>query len=118
MKLYGIELLRKKMENENKNKKILTIGLVLLVMIGAIITVSALTDPYPMDGYVKDKAGNKLSGANVTFTNTNTSEIIYDDSSAAGWYSGDAGSFPSGYQNGHIIEYMVNYSGTTILKNI
>lgn len=98
---------------ETRNKKILTIGLVLLVMIGAIITVSALTDPYPMDGYVKDKAGNKLSGANVTFTNTNTSEIIYDDSSAAGWYSADAGNFPSGYQNGHIIEYMMNYSGTT-----
>lgn len=101
---------------KTKNKGILIIGLVALIAIGAIITVSALTDPYPMDGYVKDKAGNTLSGANVTFYNTNTTETIYDDSSASGWYSADAGNFPNGYQNGHIIEYTANYSGTTYLN--
>ena len=101
---------------ETKNKTITTIGLVALVIIGAVITVSALTDPYPMDGYAKDKAGNTLSGANVSFTNTNTSETIYDDSSASGWYSADAGNFPSGYQNTHIIEYNATYSGTTYLN--
>ena len=44
-----------------------------IVMLSALVaTVSALTDPYPLDGYIVDKAGNALSGANVTFNNTNT----------------------------------------------
>ena len=104
-------------EMKTKNSKIvILVGMMVLIAIGSIIIVSALTDPYPMDGYVKDKAENKLSGANVSFTNTNTSETIYDDSSASGWYSGDAGNFPSGYQNTHIIEYNVTYSGTTYLN--
>jgi hypothetical protein len=88
-----------------------TIGIAILIAIGIAATATALQDPYPMDGYIVDKVGNTLSGANVTFTNQNTSEVIYDDSSASGWYSGDAGNFLSGYQNTHIIAYMVNYSG-------
>lgn len=98
------------MNNNYTTTAILT-GLAILIAITP--AVSALQDPYPMDGYIVDKAGNTLSGANVTFTNQNTGEVIYDDSSASGWYSNDAANFPSGYQDGHTIAYMVNYSGTT-----
>ena len=92
---------------------VLTTGIATLIVIGLIATATALQDPYPLDGYILDKAGNTLSGANVTFTNQNTGEVIYDDSSASGWYSNGADNFPSGYTNGDTITYMVNYSGTT-----
>jgi|GEM_PF-2295077 len=93
-----------------------TLKIGLLLIVAAIVSVpsaTALQDPYPLYGYVVDKAGNTLSGANVTFTNNDTGEVIYDDTSASGWYMDDAANFPSGYQNGQTITYMVNYSGTT-----
>lgn len=98
-------------------KKIVGIGIVLVTIIVTTMAVSALVDPYPLDGYVNYPNGTAVgAGANITFTNQNTSEIIYDDTSALGWYSDDAGNFPSGYQNGHIIMYETiygSYSNTT-----
>ena len=97
---------------KTKNKEIIAIiGLVALLSIGSIIIVSAIADPYPLDGYVLYPNGTKVGvGANITFTNQNTTEVIYDDTSASGWYSADAGNFPSGYQDGHIIKYETVYS--------
>ena len=94
-----------------KMKGIVEFGIVLAAIIAASMVVSAITDPYPMDGYVLYPNGTKVGvGANITFTNQNTTEVIYDDTSASGWYSADAGNFPSGYQDGHIIKYETVYS--------
>jgi len=70
-----------------------------------------IQDPYPLDGYVKFANGTKVAGANITFTNQRTGEVIYDTSSDSGWYSDDAANFPSGYQNGDVIRYYTVYDG-------
>ena len=102
-------------------RKVVGISIV-LVAIGLMAAVSALQDPYPLHGYVLDKAGNAVSGANVTFTNLNTGEAIYDDTSpSSGWYSTDAGNFPSGYQDGQVIQYHTvfgEYTNTTTMSKI
>ena len=95
-------------------KKIVGIGIVVVALIATTMLVSALTDPYPLDGHVNYPNGTAVgAGANVSFTNTNTSETIYDDTSASGWYTNNAGNFPSGYQNGHVIKYETVYDSYT-----
>ena len=97
------------------NKMVSIFG-ILAVAIASSMAVSALQDPYPMDGYVVDDLGAPIAGANVTFMNMATGEVIYDDSSASGWYSDNAANFPSGWQDGQTIKYDVKYSdcSTTI----
>ena len=98
------------------NKKLLAF-LVSIALFGVLVTsTSALMDPYGMDGYVKDKAGTGLVGANVTFNNTNTDEQIYFDSVTNGAYSQNALNFPSEYSDGDNITYYVTYNGTTYLN--
>ena len=98
------------------NKKLLAF-LVAIALFGVLVTsTSALMDPYGMDGYVKDKAGTGLVGANVTFNNTNTDEQIYFDSVTNGAYSQNALNFPSEYSDGDNITYYVTYDGTTYLN--
>lgn len=95
-------------------KRIVGFGIVLATIIATTMVVSALTDPYPLDGYVLYPNGTKVGvGANITFTNQNTTEVIYDDTSASSWYSADAGNFPSGYQDGHTIQYYSIYGEYT-----
>ena len=90
------------------------------LMIALISVPSAMADPhapYPLDGYIVDKVGATLVGANVTFTNLNTGEVIYADSDPTyGVYSQDAGNFPSGYSDGDVIQYYTvfgSYTNTT-----
>ena len=94
-------------------RKMVSIFGILAVVIASSMAVSALQDPYPMDGYVVDDLGAPIAGANITFTNQNTGEVIYDDSSASGWYSNGADNFPSGYQEMHTIKYDVRYGNCT-----
>ena len=91
-------------------------SIILVVAIASMMLVSALQDPYPLDGYVVDELGAPVMDANVTFTNQNTGEVICYDTGYTGWYTNDAGNFPSGYQDGHTIKYDVKYSdcSTTI----
>jgi len=84
-----------------------------LIAIGIGATAMALQDPYPLYGYVVDDLGASVEGANVTFTNQNTGEVIYDDTSVSGWYMDDAGNFPSGYHDGQTIECDVKYGNYT-----
>ena len=93
-------------------RKVMGLSIV-LVAIGLIAVVSALQDPYPMDGRVIDKAGATIPGANVTFTNLNTGEVIYDNSRMYGWYTNGADNFPSGYQNGDVIQYYTVFGECT-----
>jgi len=97
---------------KTKNSKIVAlIGVAALMGIGAIIVTSALTTPYSLGGHIYDKASNPIVGANITFTNQRTSEVIYWDSTSGGEYSADAANFPSGYENGDNITYHVIYDG-------
>ena len=91
-------------------KKIVEIGIGIALVILVATGVSAL-DPYPLDGYVKYPNGTVIgAGANITFTNMNTSDVIYDDTSGYGWYSQDAYNFlPNHYAQGHIIKYETVY---------
>ena len=86
----------------------------------AVTIVSALQDPYPLDGYVVDDLGAPIFGANVTFTNQRTGDMIYGGSSASGWYSNDAGNFLDGYQDGDVIQYYSTFGNhsTTLLSTI
>lgn len=90
-------------------KKII-IGLILAIMFSG--TVSALQDPYPLNGFVLLE-GTGVVGANVSFTNMNTTETIYSDSISQGYYMNDAGNFPSGYQDGQVLEYYTTYNSYT-----
>ena len=96
---------------------IFKIGLIIAIVLLSIPSVVAPQDPYPMDGYVVFTNGTPVgAGANVTFMNMGTGEVIYDDTSASGWYSDDAGNFPSGYQDGQTIAYSTvfgEYTNTT-----
>ena len=98
------------------NKWILVLMISIVTLSALVVTVSALTDPYPLDGYIVDKAGNALSGANVTFNNTNTNEQIYDDSNVSGWYTQDATNFASNYSDSDNITFYVTYNGTDYLN--
>ena len=89
--------------------KIVPSIIALVAVIAITITVSAIQDPYPVYGYVTDVLGVPIAGANVTFTNQNTGESICDDTSASGWYMQDAGNFASGYTDGDVIQYQVEY---------
>ena len=97
---------------------IFKIGLLLIMAIFvSTMPAMALQDPYPLDGYVVFTNGTPVGvGANVTYMNMNTGEVIYDNSSASGWYSNGADNFPSGYTNGDLIAYSTvfgNYTNTT-----
>ena len=76
--------------------------------------------PYYILGEVKYADGTPADGANVTVTNLNTSESLYDivgeeGGNASGWYHVDLSNLSSGYSDGDLIKIMVrgvgNYSG-------
>ena len=98
-----------------------TIKIGLLLIVAAIVGVPTATagpsDPYPLYGYVVYENGTPVgAGANVTFTNMATGEVIYDLTSASGSYMDDAANFPSGYQDGQMITYYTvfgEYTNTT-----
>ena len=95
------------------NTKKIFFGMV-IVVISLSAVVFAFQDPYPMTGYVIDNLGAPVGlGANVTFTNQNTSEVIYDDTSSYGWYTNDAANFPSGYTDGDTISYYTVFGAYT-----
>ena len=98
------------------NKKILS-SLIAFVVVCSLITLAAAQqDPYVLNGYVKDKTGSGLVGANITFNNTNTNEQIYYNTCTNGAYSQNALNFPSKYTNGDNITYYVVYNGTDYLN--
>jgi len=97
-------------------KKIVEVGIVLVVLLIIATTVSALMDPYAMGGYVQYGNGTGVVGANVTFTDQSTSEVIYFTSVTNGAYSQNALNFPSEYSDGDIIQYYTvlgEYTNTT-----
>ena len=87
--------------------------MLLLLVIGTIVIASAFQDPYGLTGHTYDESGTPLVGTNITFTNQRTGEKIYFDSAAGGEYAQDCLNFPSGYENGDIIQYYCVYNGLT-----
>lgn len=107
-----------------KDKTLSTIYLILVwifissvFLYGAISMATALNTPYSLSGHVYDDASNPLVGANITFTNMNSSEVIYYDSTSGGEYQQDAANFVSGYFDSDIIRYYTVYSGYTNTTN-
>ena len=97
---------------------IFKIGLLLIIAIFvSTMPAMAIQDPYPLGGYVLFENGTPVGvDAKVTFTNQNTSEVIYDNTSVIGWYSNNAANFPSGYAEGQTISYYTvfgEYTNTT-----
>jgi len=69
---------------------------------------------------VYDDVGTPLVGASMTFTNMNSSEVIYYTSTSGGEYQQDAANFVSGYYDSDIIRYYTVYgiSTNTTLESI
>ena len=84
------------------------------VLIGV---TTALNTPYSLSGHVYDNASNPLVGVNITFTNLNSSDVIYVDSTSGGEYQQDAANFLSGYYDGDIIKYYSVYGAFTNTTN-
>ena len=91
--------------------------LVLLVLCTLIGVATALNTPYSLSGHVYDGVGTPLVGANITFTNQNSSEVIYCDSTSGGEYQQDAANFASGYFNGDTIRYYTTYGAYSNTTN-
>ena len=98
-------------------KKIVEIGIcIAALMIALFVGVSvigALITPYSLGGHTFDETGTPLIGANITFTNQRTGEVIYTDSVVNGEYGQDAANFPSEYKNGDVIQYYCVYGDLT-----
>jgi len=92
--------------------------LTIFFLLSIIGVVSALNTPYSLSGHVYNTIDNNpVIGASVTFTNLNSSEVIYAVSTTNGEYQQDAANFPSGYSNGDIIQYYVSYNSATTTSN-
>ena len=84
--------------------------LVFLIAVG-IVSISALSTPYSLSGKIYDSDGTtSIVGANITFTNQNSSEVVYCDSTANGEYQQDAANFASGYYDADVIKYHTTYN--------
>lgn len=98
---------------KNKSRKIIGTVFILMALLLAIEGVVAPGDPYPLNGFVKYTNGTGIMGTNITFNNQNTLETIYFTTLSGGYYMQDAANFPSGYQDGHIIQYYSIYGEYT-----
>ena len=96
--------------------KIVFVPVILVLIIFGVTLVVAPGDPYPMNGFVNDKIGNGLVGANITFNNTNTNEQVYFNTLSGGYYMKDMSDFTSGYTNNDNITFYVTYNGTDYLN--
>ena len=94
-----------------------TLFFVLVVLCSLIGVATALNTPYSLSGHVYDDASSPLVGVNITFTNLNSSEVIYYDSTSGGEYQQDAANFASGYFDGDIIKYYSVYGASTNTTN-
>lgn len=97
-----------------KNNYIVLI--ILLVCIFGITISSALTTPYSLSGHCYDTGGTPLVGVSITFTNLNSSDIIYATSTSGGEYQQDAANFASGYYDTDNIRYESTYN--TLSSNV
>ena len=95
--------------------KKLQFSIVMFMLVAFVCTVNAgLTTPYSLSGHVYDSDGTTgIVGANITFTNQNSSEVIYATSTVNGEYQQDAANFLSGYFDGDTILYYTTYNTQT-----
>lgn len=85
--------------------------IVALILIASATFASALTTPYSLSGKIYDSDGTTpIVGANITFTNQNSSEVIYYDSTSGGEYQQDAANFLNGYYDSDTIQYYTTYN--------
>ena len=93
-----------------KNNYIAKITIVLLLVTLAVTNSTALSTPYSLSGHIYDSDGTTpIVGASISFTNQNSSEVIYATSTTNGEYQQDAANFPSGYYDNDTIQYQTTY---------
>ena len=93
-----------------KNNYIAKIGIILLLVTLAVTNSTALSTPYSLSGHIYDSDGTTpIVGASISFTNTNTSNVIYATSTTNGEYQQDAANFASGYYDSDTIQYQTTY---------
>lgn len=89
---------------------VLKLSIIIIAIVTSTTLVFALSTPYSLSGYVYDNDGTiPIVGANITFTNLNSSEVIYTNSGIGGQYQQDAANFPSGYYDADTIQYYTTY---------
>ena len=83
------------------------------LMLLLAVPMTAHADPaHYLSGYVMYPNGTSVgSGANITFTNQATGEIIYTTTVHSGAYIQDAANFPSGYSEGDMVQYYTVFGG-------
>jgi hypothetical protein len=92
-------------------KTLYKLCIVTALLIASATFATALTTPYSLSGHIYDTDGTTpIVGANITFTNQNSSEVIYCDSTSGGEYQQDAANFASGYYDGDTIRYESTYN--------
>lgn len=93
-----------------KINNIVKISIALLLVAIAITNSTALTTPYSLSGHIYDSDGTTpIIGASISFTNQNSSEVIYATSTSNGEYQQDAANFASGYYDNDTIQYQTTY---------
>ena len=91
-----------------------SICFLIVIFVLAVSVASALTTPYSLSGHIYDSDGTiPIVGANITFTNQNSSEVIYATSTTNGEYQQDAANFASGYFDADTIQYYTVYGTQT-----
>ena len=85
----------------------------LLILVLCVSGVNALNTPYSLSGHCNDTGSTPLVGVSITFTNLNSTEVIYATSTSGGEYQQDAANFASGYYNGDNIRYYSTYNSLT-----
>jgi len=93
-----------------KTNDIVKISITIMLLTLAVSNSTALTTPYSLSGHIYDSDGTTpIVGASISFTNQNSSEVIYATSTTNGEYQQDAANFASGYYDNNTIQYQTTY---------
>lgn len=87
-------------------------------MILLLVMLSGMALPYPFVGHVYDENNNPVEDILVTIINQRTGDEMSFTTDETGEYQMSASNFKSGYKNGDIIKYNVNYKNSTVLYNL
>lgn len=89
-------------------QKLTTIGMCILLIVLSLSLASAY-EPYSLDGHTYNETGSPMTGVIVTITNERTEEQLSNTSVTGGEYQEDAANYPSGYEEGDVLQYYSVY---------
>ena len=88
------------------------VGSVLFLVVVLTLISGDFVLPYSFAGIVYDEDGNPAENAKVTITKRHTDDLLNCVTTKNGEYQLTASSFPSGYENGDICDYVVIHNNT------